>query len=173
MRIYLAAMFSDKDRIAQYGTELEAMGITFTSRWVKEDVPHTVTIQDLAATYHQETAAADIDDILSSDKMIMFCPTDQKLADVPVRSLARGGRHFEAGLFYGLILAEDKIYDILPRELILVGKRENVFHFLDGIGAAKGYPAIVQFDTWADAKDYLYLTAPKEEVKCPKQTIAY
>ena len=163
MRIYLAAMFSDKDQIAKCGAELEAMGITFTSRWVKEDVPHTVTIQDLASTYHQETAAADIGDILSSDKMIMFCPTDQKLADVPVRSLARGGRHFEAGLFYGLILTERYVEYHNDRELILVGKRENVFHFLDGSGAAKDYPAIVQFDTWADAKDYLYLTAPKEE----------
>ena len=163
MRIYLAAMFSDKERIAKYGAELEAMGIVFTSRWVKEDVPHTATIQSIPYVYHQETAAADIDDIVSSDKMIMFCPTDQQLADIPARSLARGGRHFEAGLFYGLILAEDKIYDIFPRELILVGKRENVFHFLDGIGATKGYPSIQQFDTWADAKDYLYLTAPKEE----------
>jgi hypothetical protein len=169
MRIYLAAMFSEKEQIAKYGAELEAMGISFSSRWVKEDVPHTVTIQSLPATYHQETAAADVDDILSSDKMILFCPTDQQLADVPVRSLARGGRHFEAGLFYGLILAED-LLNRRPRELLLVGKRENVFHFLDGLGAARGYPRIMQYDAWLDAKNYLSWKVPEEDIPSWQKT---
>jgi hypothetical protein len=163
MRIYLAAMFWDKDQIAKYGAELEAMGITFTSRWVKEDVPRNATIKSLGEEYHRETAACDIDDITGSDKLIMFCPDDTQLADVPVRSLARGGRHFEAGLFYGLILAGIALTGGSSRELLLVGKRENVFHFLDGVGAARDYPSIQQFDTWAGAKSYLVRTVVSEE----------
>jgi hypothetical protein len=41
------------------------------------------------------------------------------------------------------------------QELIIMGKPENVFHMLDGIGAASRYPTIKNFRTWEEVKDYL------------------
>jgi hypothetical protein len=41
------------------------------------------------------------------------------------------------------------------QELIIMGKPENVFHMLDGIGAASRYPTIKNFPTWGQVKQYL------------------
>ena len=54
------------------------------------------------------------------------------------------------------MLAAEKLYgQRAGRQLVLLGRRENVFHFLDGQDEAKAYPAIVQLDTWEEMKAYL------------------
>lgn len=157
MRVYLASMFSDKDRVLERGNELAALGIESTSRWASETVPHTATIQSLPKEYHEETAVADIQDILKADKMVLTVPEAQLLVDAPVASSSRGGRHFESGLFYGLILAQMLDGARPTRELIVMGRRENVFHYLSGEGIASNLPAIRVFATWEEVKSYLYL----------------
>ena len=48
------------------------------------------------------------------------------------------------------------------RELILLGPRENVFHYLDGEDDAVDFPTIRRFDTWAEVKTYL--SSEKERI---------
>ena len=40
-------------------------------------------------------------------------------------------------------------------ERSVMGKPENVFHMLDGAGAASRYPAIRRFETWDEVKKFL------------------
>ena len=157
MRVYIASMFSDKARVLARGNELAELGIEITSRWASETVPHNVTIKDLPTAYHEETAVADIQDILKADKMVLTVPEAQLLVDAPVASSSRGGRHFESGLFYGLILSQMMDGGKPTRELIVMGKQENVFHYLTGEGITVKLPAIRILKTWEEVKAYLYL----------------
>ena len=155
MRVYIASMFSDKDRVVERGKELEALGIKCTSRWAYETVPHNVTMNDCKEEYLRETAALDLDDILIADKVVLTVPEPQLLVDAPVASSSRGGRHFESGFVYGLIVQQVLDGGRPTRELIILGKPENVFHMLDGIGASSRYPTIKNFKTWDEVKQYL------------------
>ena len=158
MKVYIASMFSDKDRVKQRAEELALLGIVCTSRWAWEAVPHNVAMKDCKDEYLRETAAIDLDDILSADKLILTVPEPSLLVDATVAASSRGGRHFESGFFYGLMLSTRT-----KRELIILGKPENVFHMLDGIGAASRYPTIKHFGTWDDVVKYLV------EEKCQRQ----
>jgi len=155
MKVYIASMFSDKDRVQRRVEELANLGIVCTSRWANESVPHNVTIKDLPDEYHRETAMADIEDILNSDKVVLTVPSAEMLVDVTVGASSRGGRHFESGFMYGLIIAQMLEGGRPTRELIVLGKKENVFHYLDGIGDTARLPAIRQFDTWEQVVSYL------------------
>ena len=157
MKVYIASMFSDKDRVKQRAEELALLGIVCTSRWAWEAVPHNVAMKDCKDEYLRETAAIDLDDILSADKLILTVPEPSLLVDATVAASSRGGRHFESGFFYGLMLSTRT-----KRELIILGKPENVFHMLDGIGAASRYPTIKNFGTWEEVIKYLV------EEKCRK-----
>ena len=165
MKVYIASFFADKERVAARGEELKALGITPTMRWPSETAPHTATIKDYPHDYFRETAVLDVEDILAADVLVLTVPTDAQMADLPVRSLTRGGRVFESGLLYGLILAAQISNNFFKRdaELVLCGPRENVFHFLDGVGIAAKYPAIKQCDTWSEVKEYLVWKKSREE----------
>jgi hypothetical protein len=156
VKVYIASMFADKDRVLARGKELAELGIESTSRWASETAPHNVTLQDCTDDYLRETAVADIEDILRADKVVLTVPEPQLLVDATVASASRGGRHFESGLVYGLILAQAMDEGRPTRELIILGKKENVFHYLDGLGVAEKYPAIRIIATWDEVKQYLY-----------------
>lgn len=155
MNVYIASMFSDKDRVKARAAELAALGINCTSRWAYETVPHNVTIKECSDVYLNETAVADVHDILRSDKVVLTVPEPQLLIDATVASSSRGGRHFESGLVYGLILAQALDGGRPTRELIVLGKKENVFHYLDGTGQALRFPTIRVIETWEEVKSYL------------------
>lgn len=150
MKVYIASFFANKDVVKAYGEELKTLGIEPTMRWPLETGPHNMAVKDVTDEYHRETAVADLADIIAADTMVMLIPNDTQMADQPIRSMARGGRHFETGFFYGLMTL-----GVLQKTLVLVGPRENVFHFLDGQSVTKIWPAIQHFDTWEQAKTYL------------------
>lgn len=149
MKVYIASFFADKDRVAQRAKELTDLGIECTMRWPYENAPHNATIKDFPDEYFRETAVFDLEDIVAANVLVLTVPSDTQMADQPLRSMARGGRHFESGFMYGLIASGEK------RELILLGPRENVFHFLDGQSVTAKYPAIKQFDNWEQVVQYL------------------
>lgn len=169
MTVYIASWFASKDRIAQCTEELAKLGITCTSRWAYEQVPHTAQLKDLPDEYHRETALADLEDIQRSDVMVLMTPTEEDLKnpEIPIASWSRGGRHFETGLFYATAIVERQIFGKREsrRKLILCGKRENVFHSLDGEGCLNDYvlPVIVQLDNWEQTKQYLVALKPTYE----------
>lgn len=133
MKIYLANFFSKKAEVAKRAEELKSMGHSVTARWYNEQVPHTVMLKDLPNQYHVETAEADIEDITSADTLILFTGTDRDYASIPAEGLARGGRHFETG--YALALG---------KMVIVVGTKENVFHYLPQIQIVPTWEAACQ-----------------------------
>jgi hypothetical protein len=155
MRVYIASMFSDKDRVLARGNELAELGIESTSRWASETVPHNVTLKDCTDDYLRETAVADIEDILRADVVVLTVPEPKLLVDATVASSSRGGRHFESGFVYGLIFAQAMDGGRPTRELIVLGHKENVFHYLDGLGVTSHFPAIQIMETWDEVKGYL------------------
>lgn len=155
MKVYIASMFADKDRVLSRGKELEALGIECTSRWASETAPHNVTLKDCTEEYLRETAVADIQDILRADAVVLTVPEDKLLVDATVASSSRGGRHFESGLVYGLALSQALDGGRPTRELIILGKKENVFHYLDGVGVTSIFPTIKVIPTWEECKGYL------------------
>ena len=155
MKVYIASMFSDKDRVLARAAELAALGMECTSRWASETVPHNVTLAQCTEEYLTETAVADVDDIFGSDKVVLTVPEDKLLVEATISAASRGGRHFESGLVYGLLLAQMLDGGRPTRELIILGKRENVFHYLNGKGVAARLPAIRVIETWEGVKSYL------------------
>jgi hypothetical protein len=150
MRVYIASFFADKDRVVERGKELKALGIECTSRWALEKAPHNCTITDKPAQYMRETAVFDIEDILIADTVVLTVPTPEQLMALTPHQMSRGGRTFESGFMYGLMFAASK-----PRELIIMGPKENVFHFLDGTEEAKNFPPIINLQTWEEVKQHL------------------
>jgi hypothetical protein len=173
MKVYIASNFADKDRVKARGKELAALGMKCTSRWSEEKVPHNALTSEVPHKYHQETAVADVDDILDAHVVVLTVPTPEQLVKMPIEAASRGGRTFEAGLQFGLMLSmylgwcsmrahlSKKHYHW--RRLIIMGPAENVFYHLDGKGTAKRYPAIVQLDTWEEVKKYLVELNESEE----------
>lgn len=156
MKVYIASVFADKDRVKARCEELNALGIGTTSRWAAETAPHNCKITDKPQQYMRETAVFDIEDIIAADVLVLTSPTDAEMVNLSAHQLGRGGRHFESGVVYGMMLAAEKLYGMRAgRQLVLMGRRENVFHFLDGTEEAKLYPAVIQLDTWEAVKEYL------------------
>lgn len=165
MKVYLASWFNSKELINTRATELRNAGIEVTARWLDEKIASNVQVKDVPADYLLETAETDIQDILLANVVVLNIPSvgDLSNPDMPTASWARGGRHFESGFHYATMLffhfLPNRIRDRGPRQLVLVGEKENVFHYLNGIKQvfADGLelPAITQFYTWNAAKEYL------------------
>jgi hypothetical protein len=151
MKVYIASNFADKDRVEARGKELAALGIECTSRWALETAPHNCKITDKPAQYMRETAVFDIEDILASDVVVLTVPTPEQLMNLTPHQMSRGGRTFESGFQYGLMVAAFKN----RRQLVIMGPKENVFHFLDGTEEAKNYPSVVNLQSWEEVKQYL------------------
>lgn len=154
VKVYLAAPFSYKDDIAAKAAELKAVGVIVTSSWLKEKVKSNVTIQELKDDYHVETAWTDLNDIERAKYLVIFTVRDTKPSSKgDCDSWARGGRHTEFG--YALALA--RVWHLLwndipgPREVIVCGPKENIFHFLN----TKISKYMKHFDTFEEVKQYL------------------
>jgi hypothetical protein len=120
MKIYLAASFSRRDEIARYGLALARRGAIITARWLTEAHEWTAetTMMDRARYAHE-----DLVDVGEADTLICFTHSPD---DPPLRNT--GGRHVELG--HALALG---------KRVVIVGPRENVFHW---------HPEVKQFDTF-------------------------
>lgn len=137
MHIYLAARYSRREELLEYRAQLEALGHIVTSRWLNgshqidgngqpigdagERAVETGSRHDLARHFAQE----DVEDVVNAECVISF--TEQPR----VPGSSRGGRHVEFG-----------IAQALGKRQIVVGYRENVFHWLAGVEF---------FPSWAEA----------------------
>jgi hypothetical protein len=112
--VYIAAQYERKEEMRKYRDELQAMGITTTSRWLDgNNQEEGLGADDLNATPWRGMphAVLDTEDVMKADTFIMF-----------TSGLGRGGHHTELGM----ALTTNK-------EIFLIGKRENVFHCLSAI----------------------------------------
>lgn len=139
MRIYLAARYSRRLELCQYRDQLRALGHAVQARWL--DGGHQIDEQGIpigergeslvesgcdlqAALLRAKFASDDWEDVSRADLVINF-------TDPPRSTANRGGRHVE----FGIALA-------LRTRVIVVGYRENIFHWL---------PRVEFCSTWSDA----------------------
>lgn len=115
MRVYLAARYSRKNEIADLVPVFVEHGISVCSRWLREISPPDTNLPDVSPEFCQETAEADLEDIGACDVLVFF-------AEDPMIGTPRGGRHVELGLALGL-----------GKRVVVIGKHENIFHFLPGV----------------------------------------
>lgn len=121
LAVYLAARYSRRDEIKQKAVELETLGITVTAQWLDESAAPTATLADIGEDYSTAVAKKDIYDIDRADVLVLF-------SEDPIVPHVRGGRHFETGYAY----AKGKV-------TIVLGPKENVFHYL---------PNVIVRETW-------------------------
>lgn len=122
--VYLAAAYSSKDEIRRYADQLSEMGLDVTAQWLDE--PHAASVPFTSRDPEELRAFArrDIDDIERSDVFLFFSLDPEQ----PTR---RGGRHVELGLAIAM-----------KKRIIVIGPRENIFHFLPGVEVVR---------TWGEA----------------------
>lgn len=110
----------------EYATALTEAGHEVTARWILGDHDIRAHGESEAAHWMPAWAQEDWNDLMGSDVLVSFT---EGPVDVPGRS--RGGRHVE----YGAAMAAGL-------RLIVVGYRENVFHWM---------PETEFYPTWLDA----------------------
>ena len=140
MKIYLAARYSRRLELCGYREQLEAIGHDVTARWLNgshqisdsgvpigdsgealvegDDGNNSTEAADLRKCFAME----DLGDVHACDLFIAF-------TEPPRSTASRGGRHVEFG--YALGLAALRVSG--SPQIIVVGHRENLFHWLDGI----------------------------------------
>lgn len=150
MNIYLAARYSRRLELCGYREELRAMGHVVTSRWL--DGTHQIADDGRpigddgegliegdsgahsaeAVALRERFASEDIIDVQNSDCVISF-------TEPPRTNARRGGRHVEFGIAIGINITQARPRDRLA--LIVVGHRENVFHWISPVDFAADWAA--------------------------------
>lgn len=128
MRVYLAGRFARQTEIAAHADRLRRdLGWHITSRWLYERIPVPLTAWDTPemAAHLVQTAHIDVEDLEGSDALVLF-------TEDPMVPHVRGGRHAE----FGWSLARGL-------RLMLVGPRENVFHFLPRVEQYASVDALI------------------------------
>lgn len=119
--IYLAAQFHLKDDVGIRKEELVKLGYQVISTWTEEAANGVCSLKDFEHNYHLEVSERDIREIDQCDILVLFTVD-------PDEYTRRGGRHFESGYAYGI-----------NKRLVIIGPRENIFHYLPGVDV---------YDTW-------------------------
>jgi nucleoside 2-deoxyribosyltransferase len=104
VKIYIAAPYPCRNQCIQVMKDLEALGHTITSRWLKSP-------DELA----DEHARKDLADVAEADVLLAlnYAGWEDK---------GTGGRHVEFG--YAIALG---------KRIVLVGLRSNIFHYLSDV----------------------------------------
>jgi len=143
MKIYLAGRYSRREELCEYRKQLQELGHDVQSRWL--DGKHQISDTGKPIGDHGEALVEEIgndnwernsalrakfarddwEDVTGADVVISF-------TEAPRSNANRGGRHVE----YGVALA-------LGKRVIVVGHRENIFHWL---------PVVEFFETWEATK---------------------
>lgn len=147
MKIYLASRYSRREELCAYRAQLQSLGFEVQARWLNGEhqlandgtligddgaalVQGTLRSGEKISESEQTVRAAklrskfaqdDWEDVSAADLVINF-------TEAPRSSANRGGRHVE----FGIALARNA-------RVIVVGHRENIFHWL---------PCVEFFPTW-------------------------
>lgn len=137
MRIYLAAKYSRRAELIEYAKQLAEIGHEVKARWLSED--HDLPPGGDPAM-GLRFAEDDIADCSQADCVISFTEEPGN----PRSGRNRGGRHVEFGI--ALSLRRFSGYEGDGPRLIVVGWRENVFHYA---------PEVQFFETFEQALEAL------------------
>ena len=128
MKVYLASRYGDRGVLVEVRGALFRVGVGVTSRWL--DGHHG--IDAISNEERGRFAQEDLDDIDAADAFVLWNPRHH-------HRTGRGGRHVETGH----ALARRK-------RVILVGERENVFHYLPQVEVVKDFPSLMGLlDVWS------------------------
>lgn len=145
MRIYLAARYSRRLELCEYREQLCAIGYDVQAVWL--DGEHQISdtgapignrgemlvegddgsATERAASLRRKFAADDFRDVEGCDLLIAF-------TEPPRSGHSRGGRHVELGIALGM-----------RKRVAIVGPRENIFCWLDGIHYFSEWTACVRW----------------------------
>jgi nucleoside 2-deoxyribosyltransferase len=128
MKVYLANRYSQKDVMKLAAKELKAKGIEVTSTWPDESHEPDAQMSQISEAHLVEYAYRDLLEISQAD-MVVFFSVD------PTTATVRGGRHVEFGYALGL-----------RKPIIVVGPKENIFHYTSEVR---------HFGTWEEAVYFL------------------
>lgn len=128
MRVYLAARYSRYPEMQAYAADLRAAGHISTARWVLGDHELRSDGQSDTDAWAVRFAQEDWQDLLEAGAVVSFT---EGPGDKPGRS--RGGRHVE----FGAALA-------MAKRCIVVGHRENVFHYLPQVEFVPDWPSALR-----------------------------
>lgn len=154
MNIYLAARYSRRLELCEYRSHLVALGHFVPARWLNgghqlgtdgtpigengeslvEDGSTNVSAAELRFKFAQD----DYEDVTAADLIVSF-------TELPRSGHSRGGRHVEFGIGLGL-----------GTPLIVVGYRENIFHWL---------PQVTFFDHWVPALEHITCLADRRHTE--------
>lgn len=118
--VYFAARCARLPELNRYRAELEALGVEVTSRWLTSEARDDA---EYSEAEWRRRALIDQEDVLSADTLVCFSE--------PAGAGGNGGRHAEAGMALAL-----------GKQVIVVGRREHIFHRL---------PEVTVVETWAEA----------------------
>lgn len=124
-RVYISCRYSRRDEMRNWAKQLEENGYVISSSWLNEDYALNIKITELTPATNLEIAEKDIEDVIGSDVFIFVA---EDMDNQP----PRGGRHVEFG--YALALGL-RIY--------VVGKEENVFHYLPMITVVPSFEELI------------------------------
>lgn len=144
MRIYLAARYSRREELCIYRDQLRAIGHDVQARWL--DGKHQLSDKGVPIGDGGEALVEGVDDgstqVQNAELRAKFACDDWEdvtgaevvvsFTEPPRSNASRGGRHVE----FGIALARES-------RVIVVGYRENIFHWL---------PQVEFFDTWEAAR---------------------
>lgn len=109
-KIYLAARYRSRHIMRDWRAMLEAAGFIVTSRWINGG--HDMDTDASNDEQRHGLAMEDLEDIDAADVLVLWNPREH-------HGNGSGGRHVELG------------YALARRKpTIIVGERENVFHYL-------------------------------------------
>jgi hypothetical protein len=116
--VYFAARYSRHEELNSYRAELEALGIEVTSRWL-DTLPRTRSLY--TEDDWRALGLVDQEDVLAADTLVCFAESEGEGGN--------GGRHVEVGMALAL-----------GRRVIVVGRREHIFHFLPEVEVVESWP---------------------------------
>jgi hypothetical protein len=117
MNVYVCAMYARFPEMQGYAKELQALGHTITSRWIRGDHELRAHGDAERADWQERWALEDWHDLTHADTVIAF-----------TEGLGEGPGHRRSGRLveWGMALA-------LGKRCIAVGTRENVFFWLSQV----------------------------------------
>lgn len=133
MRAYVAGPYPAKENLKARAKDLEIIGFDVRARWLDEPGVAGPALQ-VPEDERFLWASRDLEDIATSDALVMFTPMTVGLPDC-VYEARTGGRHIETG--YALALG---------KEIVVVGCAENIFHV---------WPNVKVVSDWRDAMIHL------------------
>jgi hypothetical protein len=117
--VYFAARHARRPELNHYRGELEALGLEVTSRWLT--VASRQPGDALSEEGWRKLAVIDQEDLLAADTVVCF--SEEAGAG------GSGGRHVELGMALAL-----------GKHVVVVGRREHIFHHLPEVTVVESWP---------------------------------